>query len=964
MTLAATVLLTVVPQIFPGGDLKLPPKKPVVARAQEAQPLKEIERFRRDLMQVTGPSVKVEAKLDEIGQAYPGIEALIVEVARTAKGPELKNLMPVARRFGRTSGTARVSDELLFQLLGRRLGGATREVLEAMATLKGVDAKPALKQCVRAPITSVRRHAVAVLAPLCGPDDVPFALQLSGESSLDLRLRGVELLQKMGGDLAVARLVELLAKDPALAAASCRALVGVGPGAVAALQERVTGSFVDRSYVYAAFALAQIGAATGELLLPASARDPLAKRLKSPEALTRVLAAVPLADLVYVTASGDGEQLPARTLQLDQQIVEALLLVVEPKQFVPNIDMLRNPSEQRLLRHTGRVVGAAAQLSWSEWWEANEATFLGVRAQLPVGEQSASKAVLTLREPGRVVRVIGEGVAGLDAELGAVEVLLPADEMQALVQRLVDDGFSDPAAMRVDSALPRVRSLDVRVVGGRSSVAVTERAHLAFDAMVVALDEVVEAELWQLYRIVAEEPASAAFWRAERAWRDGHTGELARARRFVDRVVRGWAGWGESLRARAIGYLAAHPRRKELLTEAQGDAILVALRGLPELEAFDLQLLEAAASAPGDRVWRECVALAVQANGGGRAAVKGVFQVLGPDAVLGALVDERPVVRRAAIDEVVAARDVRAEPTLIEMLGDADFEVQRAAVFACGHLRLKSASRPVVDLIVAEGTDPQLRREALRSLGRVGGPLAFQVLQKAMQAPGRADKEAALRGLGELRDPRAAQLLCEFVVVGSGQQLGELAKFNLQRLGGILASPAVRKQIPLVQDERIRAELVLLLGLYQDKENIPDLMDLLRRPRHASAAAPLIEGATGVDLAVATDRITAIESWWRARKQEPQWRWLLDALEAAGVEHALRPEDFVAGAGMRSMPELCRLLVDLEVPRLWVLTGAVMRAVSGEDYGGVTMQTPPDIREGVAGRYRALAETARAAAGR
>ena len=67
---------------------------------------------------------------------------------------------------------------------------------------------------------------------------------------------------------------------------------------------------------------------------------------------------------------------------------------------------------------------------------------------------------------------------------------------------------------------------------------------------------------------------------------------------------------------------------------------------------------------------------------------------------------------------------------------------------------------------------------------------------------------------------------------------------------------------------------------------------------------------------------------------------------------------------MRSMPELCRLLVDLEVPRLWVLTGAVMRAVAGEDYGGVTMQTPPDIREGVAGRYRALAETARAAAGR
>ncbi|MEC8651970.1 MAG: hypothetical protein VXY92_05350, partial [Planctomycetota bacterium] len=612
----------------------------------------------------------------------------------------------------------------------------------------------------------------------------------------------------------------------------------------------------------------------------------------------------------------------------------------------------------RLLRHTGRVAGASATLTWSEWWEANRETFLGVRAQLPLGEQGARDAVVTLREAGRVIRVIGEGMAGAEPEAGAVEVLLPAAAMRALLQRLMDSGFSDPVAMHVDSTLPRVRSLDVRVVGGRSSVAVTERAHLAFDAMVGQLDRVVDAELWQLYRIVAEEPARAAFWREESAWRDGHRDELQRARRFVDRVIRGWTGWRESLRARAIGYLAAHPRRKELLTEAQGQAILTALGGLPELENFDLQLLEAAASVPGDKVWRECVALAVQANGGGREAVKSVFRVLGPDAVLSALADERAVVRRAAIDEVIAARDARAAAPLTAMLRDEDLDVQRAAVFACGHLRLKAASRPIVDLIVAEETAPQLRREALRSLGRVGGPLAFQVRQKAMQAPARADKEAALRGLGELRDPRAAQLLCEFVVVGNGQRFGELAKFNLQRLGGVLAAPALRKQIPLVQDERIRAELALLLGLYQDHDNVPELMDLLRTPSYAGEAAPLIEGATGLDLANAPDRITAIEAWWRAHKQEPQWRWLLDGLSAAGVENALRAEDFVAGRGMRNMPELCRLLVELEVPRLWVLTAAVMRSAAGEDYGGVTMQTPPDIREGIAGRYRVLAETA------
>lgn len=964
MTLAATILLSVVPQVFPGGDIKLPPKKPAVAQQQEVRPANEVERFKRDLLEMNGPRVKVEAKLEEMGRAYPRIELLILEVARTARATEMKHLMPVARRFGRTSGTSRVADELLFQLLARRLGDATRQVIETMATLKGSDAKAALKQCVRATNPLVRRHAVQVLGPMCTQDDVSFALQLSREQSLDLRLRGVDLLKAMGGDLATRRLVELLAKDPALAAAACRALISIGSPAVAVLKEHVTAPAVDRSFVYAAFVLAQVGAANNSSVLPPELFEPLSKRLKSPEALTRVLAAVALSDLVYVAAPGEGEQVADKVGRLDRDLVETLMLVVEPKQFVPNLDMLRSPSEQRLMRHTGRIVAAVEPLSWREWWETNRSSFLGVRAQLSVTEKNAGTAVVTLRQQGRVVRILGEHMAGLEADKDAIEVLVPAAQMQQLIQKFENDGFGNPVAMHVDSGLPRVRSLDVRVAGGRSSVAVTEREHLAFDSMVAAIDAVVDAELWQLYRIVADEPNRGTFWRSEQRWLDEHPDVLEQGRRFVSRVVRGWTGWNETLQARAIGYLAAHPRRKELLREQDGDAMLKALRDLPKLEKFDLQLLEVAASVPGDRVWRDCVELAITAEGAGRQAVKSVFQVLGPDAVLSALKDERPLVRRAAVDEVVSGRDLRAAPTLVTMLGDADFQVQRAAVFACGHLRIATASRPLVDLIVDEKTDPQLRRETLRALGSVGGPLAFPVLEKAMQAPDKADKDAALRGLGELRDPRSAHLLCEFVVVGHGKEFGEMAKFNLQRLGGVLVAPALRRQIPLVQDERIRADLVLLLGLYQDRNNVPELMDLLRQPRYAGEAAPLIEGATGVDLANAQDRITAIESWWRENKEEQQWRWFLDALRDTGVTHKLKPDDFALSAELAAVPELCRLMVELETPRLWVLASSLLRTVCKEDYGAVTMQTPPDIREGFAGRYRVLADTARAAKGK
>ena len=392
--------------------------------------------------------------------------------------------------------------------------------------------------------------------------------------------------------------------------------------------------------------------------------------------------------------------------------------------------------------------------------------------------------------------------------------------------------------MRVDSALPRVRSLEVRVGQGRSSVAVTESAHFAFDSMVATIDRTVGEELWQLYRSAARDPDRAAFWRAEQAWRTANPNQLDRARHFLGNVLAGWSTWSPELQARAIGYLAGHPNRKDILREQDGKAIVAVLSGLAKLAPYDLQLLEVAASTPGDDVWRDCVALAVSAEGGGRKAVSQVFNVLGPDAVLSALKDDSPLVRRAALDEVVSVRDARAAPTLIHLLQDEDFDVQRAAVFACGHLKVSSASRPLVELIAADDTDPTMRRECMRAIGRVGGQLAFPVLQQAMASPSKDDKAAALRGLGELRDPRAAHLLAEFVVVGHGKDFGDLAKFHLQRQGSMMAVPALRRQIPLVTDIRIRAELVLLLGLYQDPENVPDLMDLLRIPKIAAQAVP------------------------------------------------------------------------------------------------------------------------------
>jgi len=309
---------------------------------------------------------------------------------------------------------------------------------------------------------------------------------------------------------------------------------------------------------------------------------------------------------------------------------------------------------------------------------------------------------------------------------------------------------------------------------------------------------------------------------------------------------------------------------------------------------------------------------------------------------------------------VISVRDPRAGPLLVQLLLDDDYDVQRAAVFACGHLRVAVASRPLIDMIAAKETDPELRRDCMRSLGRVGGGLAFSVLQQSMGSPNKDDKEAAMRGLGELRDPRAAHLLAELTVLGHGKELGRLAKFHLQRQGASLAVPALRSQIPLAKDEQIRAELVLLLAIYQDPKNVPDLMDLLRTPQYAAKTVDLLEGATGVDLKSVTDRVSVIEGWWQLNKDLAQWQWLLEELRANEVPTTLKFDDFSSSAEMSAVPELARLMVEVKQPRLWVLCSAVIRTVSGEDYGVVNEQTPVDVREGLAGRFLVAAEEARA----
>ena len=940
--------LLVTPQIPRKPSLVLP-KADNAQREKSAvqRPVSEVERFVRLVAKLREAPVEVERTLQTMAQEFPDVEMLILQRLPAAMPRELQELMVAARRFA----TVRIADEIQFQLLARPVGGATRDMMETMAALKGQDRGAALRTCVRGRIAGARRAATEILARNATAEDLDFALELVDDQQLDFRLSGVELLAAVPDARARQRLCQLLTKEPTVAGAACAALQRRFADAKADLFTLLDGPAIDRSYHYAAFLVASHDVDGTQLPKDASAPS-LEAALKGVDPIAKSLAAVALGRMCYHGKADAVE---------DAAVVSALLDVVASTNFVPNYELLRAPADLTLQRLTGRT--GAETVTWRDWWKEAQKEFAGLRSRLDLKPEQAGLALITLRDERRTVRILGEQLADLPPIASALEYIVDAETMQKLTLSLQQSGFMQPGAIQSPTGAPIARTLELSVGDARTQASAPVQAVPAFEALVAIVDRAAEQEFWQLLRHPTDEPERGAFWRSERRARLAQNDPTELSRRSLRRAVRVWPLCTPVQKQLVLAWMLTLDRRNEVASEADGRAMLQLVEQAPQFGEEEMVLCELAAGTPGDAVWRECVDLVARKTSRNRASIDRVFTVLGADRVLQALSDASVEVRRAAIDQAVAVRDVRAQEPLLKLFDDADPTLRRAAGFAAGQLRLSAARELLQQRILDEQTDAFLRRDALLAIGKIGGEGVFSLLQRALASPVVADRDAALRGLGELRDERAADQLATILAASIGQPNAELARIYLSKMGQALAVPALRKQLQ-TKNQEVRTEIVLMLASWQDPQSVPDLVELLQRRHEPILVAGMLSGTTGLDLDTVADPVYALDAWYRDHRQEPQWKWLMQALERDKIPHVLVEEQLAAPQNLGSLPELARLMVDAEQGRIRVLASAVLRQQSGEDYGTLTTTTPREVRETIALRYRELYEGERAAQGR
>lgn len=940
----------------------LPPPPPIEAPVVDQTQLPERERFLRDANKlrrsvVLGSDAE-DVLLNRLRLDYQDPAALALRCVASADTDMVYGLVKVVGRF--STDRAKAADELLFLLQNKPFGAATHDTVATMADLEPEKAKTRLLACLTTRYAGLRKAATDQLLARIDQSDVERLVTLASDQDEDIRRKALFLLGALPYPPARRSLVEAIGSPrPTIAATASQSLVAHGADVAADLQPMLTRPAFDRTFGYAAFALTVLEDQTGRALLTPEMLPFLLREVRGTDTFLRVASALALANLAFRSDDARGEAFA------DRDIVDGLLLVVAPRDYVPNISMLQKPAARKLVQFTGQDFRGRS-VAWRGWWDKARPGFVGMRLRVAVTADNGGDAVLTWTSEDHTLRFVGERAVappapGLRADAAArlFEFRLTGPEMAALVQRLESLGFMGKgliASAGASDMLPVARTLELQLGTFQSRVAGPSEPVRWIDVLEEEVRAVADRERWQLYLPGATEAERLAQWHAEREWLAGDVEPAARDARLKDHIIAGLPQFPSARRELALGHLLALPNVAGLLTEADGGALIDLAARTEFIDDDAFRLLEVALLVPGERIWRRVLDIVDDhREKGGREAMPRIFSLLGAERVLEAVRSARPSVRVAAMHEAANMRDVRAVPALLAALDDGDRTVRETAVYALGVLQVAAAYDKLTALQAQPDLQPAMRRVVWVALGRIGGEGVLPILKAATGFPDVADQLAALQAMGEMQDPEAASFLALVFASRGYGPLGTQAVASLQKMGGLLARPALRAHLRGREPTRER-DIVLLLAEFQDPTIVELLMPMLDDPDSGMRAAMLLATITGVDLTEVNNRVAVMRDWWRGHKDLPQAMWYLESLQRERVSSTLTADDLRPKSGVDAVPELTRLLLAVDKPYLRVMTAALLRETTDREFGRVSVQTTAAQLQAIADRYRYFAD--------
>ncbi len=843
-----------------------------------------------------------------------------------------------------------------------------------------------------------RLRATEFLAERITPDDRARIDNLlhAGANKGGVRIAGLELLARTKMPDATDRIVAALADPyPDVAKRAAVILAASDDDTLVARLNLVAreGDVRDRSY--AVIALVESSRRTRKNRFEPSTVIAMAGRrgLLHPDRLPRAACAVGLAWGALDTTDASIGSL------LDSDVISVLIETVGGDHFL-DYDSLVEPVFTALRRLSGLDLPATAK-PWAQWWQESMGSFRARRTLSGITDADLprSRVVFDVVDAEGRRRNSVFTPAGGDRIAGAY--VLPAPAFRALLESLEDAGIfkgSDDQRQLAEEHLAArvgVMNQERRLV---LTPSVDDPRHALLRARVDAL---VEGNVWQHYRDVAEFPDEDAWWRKEAEIFASADAETRQAN-LVAMVVRSFDDLpSDADRAEALDLLE---RIRADLSDQDAQRLLAFATSARAFGAVEARVVQKIAS-----LRRRSLAeplLEALARGSSPAAVKTLGDILadeGPMRVREAFADPRPTVRTAAGAAAMSllTSDVSKDPqarerigTVLEsglraLLADPDPVVRVEAAGALGLLgdptmldKLREIYRDgdtVTKIAVARalGTigGAAVQPQLVGILGEVGpesAPIRSAALE-AMAASGNAgfvkilcfymlnDADASVRRSAEAalvttRSDAGKEALIELLDGGTV----ETAKRALVvRALGAFEGPDVRESLGRCLEDKDAAVVdQAALGLARQSESVavPYLITLLRRPEEPlrQTALDALQELTSTTFLVTGYEANAdqYEAWFRAHRQGGDRAWFRDALARRGYDTTAMAGYVQGGADLAAVPVLLKAMRD-DDPVVRKNADVALRRISGESFGVVERTTAREDSVTVANRWSA-----------